>query len=248
LPATQIAPGGETALFAHRFGRAYGPDSSRLALSSSLGGPVDGLETDCTLTADGGIVLLHDPLLHRGTTMTGWAHDHTAAEISSSFTRDRLGRPSAEHPLLLGQLWPLLGDRELTVQLEVKAICDDALAIRTCRALCEALTIDVPPAAVTIEVISFWPAALTVAAAAGLASRLIVAAPHEPTALRCWATDHGISGLILEAEFWADRHLNEWREAGLSVMCGVCNDAVSPTQRPHRSPVPGTVAHGALCA
>jgi glycerophosphoryl diester phosphodiesterase len=157
VPATQIASGGETALFAHRFGRAYGPDSSRLALASALGGPVDGLETDCTLTADGRIVLLHDPLLHRGTTLTGWAQDHTAAEISTSFTRDRSGRPSPEHPLLLDQLWPLLGDRELTVQLEVKAICDDALAARTCRVLCEELLVDVPPAGVTIEVISFWP-------------------------------------------------------------------------------------------
>ena len=53
-----------------------------------------------------------------------------------------------------------------------------------------------------------------------------MAAPHEPTALRRWATDQGISGLILEAEFWADRHVAEWRQAGLSVMCGVCNDAV----------------------
>ena len=108
----------------------------------------------------------------------------------------------------------------------MKAICDDALAARTCRVLCEELLIDVPPAGVTIEVISFWPDALAVAAAAGFATRLIVAAPHEPTALRRWATDQGISGLILEAEFWADRHLDEWREAGLSVMSGVCNDAV----------------------
>jgi glycerophosphoryl diester phosphodiesterase len=226
VPASQIASAGEPAFFAHRFGRAYGPDSSRLALASALGGPVDGLETDCTLTADGRIVLLHDPLLHRGTTLTGWAHDHTAAEISASFTRDRSGRPSAEHPLLLHELWPMLGDRKLTVQLEVKAICDDALAARTCQILCDELLIDVPPATVTIEVISFWPDALAVAAAAGFATRLIVAAPHEPVALRRWATDQGVTGLILEAEFWADRHLDEWREAGLSVMSGVCNDAV----------------------
>jgi glycerophosphoryl diester phosphodiesterase len=237
MPSTSVIPDsrsaaprasapGATAFFAHRFGRTYGPDSSARALATALRGPIDGLETDCTLTGDGRIVLLHDPLLHRGTTLTGWATDRTAAEITGAQTRDGSGRPSAEHPLLLEELWPLLGDHELTVQLEVKAICDDALAARTCRALCEALRGEVPPKGITVEVISFWPDALAIAATAGWATRLIVAAPHQPAALRTWATEQGITGLILEAEFWASRHLDEWRSAGLSVMSGVCNDVV----------------------
>ena len=61
------------ALYAHRLGRAYGPDSSAKALAGALRRPVDGLETDCCLTADGELVLLHDPLLEVGTTVSGWA-------------------------------------------------------------------------------------------------------------------------------------------------------------------------------
>ena len=47
-------------IYAHRLGRGYGPDSSRAALAHTLIRPVDGLETDCCLTRDGDIVLLHD--------------------------------------------------------------------------------------------------------------------------------------------------------------------------------------------
>jgi glycerophosphoryl diester phosphodiesterase len=69
------------ALYAHRLGRAYGPDSSAAALSRALERPLDGLETDCCLTADGELVLLHNPLLEVGTTLSGWAHERTTAQI-----------------------------------------------------------------------------------------------------------------------------------------------------------------------
>ena len=61
-------------LYAHRLGRAYGPDSSALALRGSLaGGTLAGVETDVCLTADGELICLHDPLLRIGTTLDGWA-------------------------------------------------------------------------------------------------------------------------------------------------------------------------------
>jgi glycerophosphoryl diester phosphodiesterase len=66
------APNGLPPLYAHRLGRAYGPDSSGLALRRALRAPVAGLETDVCLTADGDLVLLHDPLLSIGTTLDGW--------------------------------------------------------------------------------------------------------------------------------------------------------------------------------
>src|SRR5262245_30246185 len=55
-------------LIAHRLGRAYGPDNSDTALRRSLTRSLEGLETDVCLTADGELVLLHDPLLSLGTT------------------------------------------------------------------------------------------------------------------------------------------------------------------------------------
>ena len=93
-----------TALYAHRLGAAYGPDSSRAALAGALREPLEGLETDCCLTSDGHVALLHDPLLDLCTTMSGWAYERSAAEIRGSRLRDALGAPSDERPLLLEEL------------------------------------------------------------------------------------------------------------------------------------------------
>src|SRR6266480_6965150 len=91
-------------LHAHRLGRDYGPDSSAQALAGALAAGVDGLETDVCLTSDGELVLLHDPLLSLGTTLAGWAHERTAADISGASILDRHGVPTAERPLTLSEL------------------------------------------------------------------------------------------------------------------------------------------------
>src|SRR5919198_2048140 len=91
-------------LHAHRLGRAYGPDSSATALAGALAAGVDGLETDVCLTSDGELVLLHDPLLSLGTTLDGWAHERTAAEIAGARILDRDGAPTTERPLTLDEL------------------------------------------------------------------------------------------------------------------------------------------------
>jgi glycerophosphoryl diester phosphodiesterase len=94
-------------LFAHRLGCAYGPDNSAAALARTLAQPVEGLETDCVLTADGEVVLLHDPLLETGTTASGWAHERTAAAIRRARLRNRRGQTTAERPLMLEELLEL---------------------------------------------------------------------------------------------------------------------------------------------
>jgi hypothetical protein len=107
------------ALYAHRLGRAYGPDSSLAALHRAIQ-QLDGLETDCCLTADGELVLLHDPLLELGTTVFGWAHQRSAAEIRAGWLRHSDGSPSDERPLLLDELLDV-APPGATLQLEVKA-------------------------------------------------------------------------------------------------------------------------------
>jgi glycerophosphoryl diester phosphodiesterase len=79
-------------LYAHRLGREPGPDSSRAALRATLAGPVDGLETDVCLTADGRLVLLHDPWLSNSTTLRGWAHHMVWSDLRRARLRDR-GHP-----------------------------------------------------------------------------------------------------------------------------------------------------------
>jgi glycerophosphoryl diester phosphodiesterase len=208
------------AVYAHRLGRAYGPDSSGAALARALRQPLDGLETDCCLTADGELVLLHDPLLEVGTTLSGWTHERTAAEIRAGRLRHPDGTPSDERPLLLDELLEL-APTDTTLQLEVKAHADPALARRTARALCAHLRDH--PARERTEVISFWSGACELAAAVGFRARLLLIADYRIHALASWARHVGLHGVCVE-HFLLSRSLAATLQAfGLSVTTGTVN-------------------------
>jgi glycerophosphoryl diester phosphodiesterase len=207
-------------LYAHRLGRAYGPDSSRAALTGALRGPLEGLETDCCLTADGRLMLLHDPLLDLCTTLSGWAHERSAAEIRARRLRRHDGTPSAERPLLLDELLEL-APAGLTLQLEVKAHGDPALARRTARAACERLNDH--PARDRIEILSFWTEACEVAAELGFRARLVVIAGHQIPALAAWGRRIGLHGVCVEHFLLTPALVETLRAAGLSVTTGTVN-------------------------
>jgi glycerophosphoryl diester phosphodiesterase len=215
-------------LVAHRFGRSYGPDSSRAALDKALAGPLGGVETDCVLTSDEQVALLHDPQLAISTNLDGWAQDVGAGRLANARLRDAHGRVTSERPLMLEEGLDLLAERrDLIVQLEIKSYADPELAIRTAHVTCRRAVAHGGVAPERIEVISFWPGAADVAARHGLRARVIVACAYEPDALARWATTRGIAGVILEGAYFADVPIATWREAGLSVMSGVVNDAAS---------------------
>ena len=207
---------------AHRFGRAYGPDSSPQALERALSQPVGGLETDCCLTADDQIALVHDPYLAHAATLDGWIDRTPLATFLDARLRDRDGRVTDQRPLPFEALLERVAGLDLTLQLEVKAYTDVELADRTARRVCALL-----PDAIRdmVEVISFWPSACAIAAAEGLRTRVIVACPYAPEALAAWAGEHAVSGVILEAPYWSWPVVERWRAADLSIMCGAVNDA-----------------------
>jgi glycerophosphoryl diester phosphodiesterase len=208
---------------AHRLGRAYGPDSSAAALAGALAGPLEGLETDLVLTADGELVLLHDPLLPLATTLDGWAHERTAAEIVAGRLLDQAGEPTEEWPLRLSELLAA-APAELTLQLEVKAHADEGLALRTTEAICA--QVRRAGAADRVELISFYSDACGLAAARGLSSRLIVWADYEPEVLAGWAARTGVAGVSIEHSLLSERLVGALRLAGLSVNTGTVNEAL----------------------
>lgn len=215
------------AIFAHRLGRAYGPDSSWRALRRSLQGPLDGLETDCCLTADGEIVLLHDPLLTLATTLSGWAHQRTAAQIRAGRLLDRRGEPSTQRPMLLAELLEL-APADATLQLEIKAHGDPALAARAARALCERLADH--PARSRTEILSFWSRACELAAARGFRARLVMIADYRTDALAAWARRVGLYGVCIEHFLLSAPTVDTLRRAGLSISTGTVNhrEALAP--------------------
>jgi glycerophosphoryl diester phosphodiesterase len=207
---------------AHRLGRAYGPDSSASALAGAVAAPLEGLETDLVLTADGELALLHDPLLPLATTLDGWAHERTASEIVAGRLLDRAGEPTDERPLLLGDLLDA-APPDLTLQLEVKAHADQELARRTTEAICA--RVQEAGDAGRVELISFYSDACALASECGLRSRLIVWADYEPEALAGWAARSGVAGVSIEHFLLSERLVGALRLAGLSVNTGTVNEA-----------------------
>jgi glycerophosphoryl diester phosphodiesterase len=228
----------ETPLIAHRCGRAYGPDSSRQALRAALArGPLRGVETDVCLTRDGALACLHDAYLPLGTTLAGWAHERSAADVLAGRLLDREGRASAERPVLVDEVLDLVPPG-LTVQVDVKAHADAALARRTVDALAAVLARR--PDAGRVEVLSFHTAAVEQAVSHGLAGRLVIWADYAPPALARWAADRALCGVCVEHFLLGQPLVAALRDAGLSSRPARSTTRRSPSERsrtrPTRSP------------
>jgi glycerophosphoryl diester phosphodiesterase len=209
-------------LYAHRLGRDPGPDSSRAALAATLADPVDGLETDACLTADGRLVLLHDPWLSNATNLHGWAHQTGWSKLRDSRLRDRHGAITDETPMLLEELLQHTSN-DLLVQIEVKAHGDPRLARTTAAEVCRLVGEQTDGR--RVELLSFHTSACEEAARQGLPARLIIWAEYAPRALVRWATRAGVGGVCIE-HFLLHRALVEQLHAGgLSVCTGTINDA-----------------------
>jgi glycerophosphoryl diester phosphodiesterase len=209
-------------LYAHRLGREPGPDSSRAGLAATLAGPVDGLETDVCLTAEGRLALLHDPWLEAGTTLPGWAHETDWSDLRLARLRDRDGTPTRETPMLLEELLART-PAELPLQLEVKAHGDPELATATAAAVCRLTRAQREQD--RVEVISFHSAACEEAARWGLRARLIVWADYAPDALTDWAARAGVCGVCIEHFLLHPLLVERLQADGLSVTTGTINDA-----------------------
>ena len=69
-------------VFAHRGGCATGPENTIAAFDRGIAAGADGLEMDVRLSADGIVVVHHDPTLERTTSATGEVARRTAAELA----------------------------------------------------------------------------------------------------------------------------------------------------------------------
>jgi glycerophosphoryl diester phosphodiesterase len=208
-------------VYAHRLGGQYGPESSSAALERSLSGPVDGVEADVVLSADGEIVACHDPVLEISTVdLKGWAHEHPADALLGARLPDERGEPSDQRPLSLTQLLEAVPE-DLTVQLDVKAYADPDLARRTAERCCEIiLEHDRREQA---EIVSFFSNACEAAAEHGFRTRLVLWADYAPAALSGWALERGIGGVSIEGFILATTLREALREAELTLCVGAVN-------------------------
>ena len=106
---------------AHRGGALLWPENSLLAFRNALGLGADFLETDIHLTADGEVVVMHDPTLDRTSTGRGAIKDARFAELEGVRLKAADGSVTDERvPTLAGLLDVLAGSRTARLLLEIK--------------------------------------------------------------------------------------------------------------------------------
>jgi glycerophosphoryl diester phosphodiesterase len=118
-----VAPGpvaAEPLVAAHRGGAALWPENSLLAYKSALALGVDFLETDVHLTADGEVVVVHDPTLDRTTSGAGAVADRRLADLAALRLRAADGALTDERLPTLGQLLDVLAPSRARLLLEIK--------------------------------------------------------------------------------------------------------------------------------
>lgn len=105
---------------AHRGGALLWPENSLLAFRNALALGVDFLETDVHLTADGEVVVLHDPTLERTTTGAGPLAERSLADLAPLRLRAADGTPTSEPVPTLAQLLDVLVPARARLLLEIK--------------------------------------------------------------------------------------------------------------------------------
>ena len=118
LSASAGAP--TTRVAAHRGGAALWPENSLLAFSSSLALGVDALELDLHLTADGEVVVLHDPTLERTSTGRGAVRDARLADLASVRLKTAEGAATVERVPTLAQVLDLVAQSSSELLPEIK--------------------------------------------------------------------------------------------------------------------------------
>jgi glycerophosphoryl diester phosphodiesterase len=87
---------GHPLIFAHRGGRALGPENTLIAFDLGAASGADGFELDVHLSRDGRVVVCHDATLDRTTDAAGPLADRTMAELAAVNASLRFG-PDLEH-------------------------------------------------------------------------------------------------------------------------------------------------------
>jgi len=111
-PATLIA--------AHRGGAALWPENSLLAFREALALGVDALEFDLHMTADGEVVVLHDPTLDRTSTARGPVRDLRLADLASVRLKARDGTVTDERVSTFAQVLDLAAPTSVELVPEIK--------------------------------------------------------------------------------------------------------------------------------
>jgi len=104
---------------AHRGGAGLGPENTLRCIERGIASGADGVEIDVHLTADGEVVVCHDPTVDRTTDGHGRIAEMTAAQIRALKVLDAGGDPVEEAIPTLDEVMAVIGSRA-ELLLEIK--------------------------------------------------------------------------------------------------------------------------------
>jgi len=215
---------------AHRGGAALWPENSLLAFRSALALGVDALELDLHLTADGEVVVLHDPTLDRTSTRSGHVRDLKLADLASVRLTTREGALTSERVPTFAQVLDLAAPTSAEVLPEIKVdanrqrydgIEEKVLALIRARGLLARTTIQAFQVETIRRLRELEPKARTMLLVARGAVERDRARPAEAVrrARELGATDLGMNHRLIDADV-----MSAARAAGIRVSAWTVNE------------------------
>jgi glycerophosphoryl diester phosphodiesterase len=186
---------------AHRGGAAIWPENSLLAFRSATALGVDVLELDLHVTADGQVVVIHDPTLDRTTTGTGPVGALSPLDLQGIRLRARDGTITTERIPLLSDVLDLAVPLRVELMPEIKTgpggqrytgIEEKVVALVRSRGLVERTTVQAFQAETVRRVRQLEPALRTMLV---VGSRQLEGAPATEAVRRAKAADATDLGL-----------------------------------------------------
>jgi glycerophosphoryl diester phosphodiesterase len=125
LAGAVVSPAGpDVKVAAHRGGAALWPENGLTAFRNALALGADYLELDTHLTADGEVMVIHDPTLDRTTTGRGPVSGKRLGELASTKLKARDGRVTDDGVPTLAQVLDTLRPSTAQLLLEIKVDAD----------------------------------------------------------------------------------------------------------------------------
>jgi glycerophosphoryl diester phosphodiesterase len=122
-------------IFAHRGASAHAPENTLPAFELALQQGADGVELDAQLTADGHVIVIHDPRLERTTNGHGRVKDFSLADLRAL---DAAGRYSDQYNgtkiPTLDEVFETIGKKAvINIELKNYTAPQDALVEKVCQ-------------------------------------------------------------------------------------------------------------------
>lgn len=214
--------------YAHRLGAAETdrPLNSRAGFDAYLdlrelmpGRKVEGIETDCSITADGDLALIHWALLDIETDQTGLIHEEPTSVVRAARLRAPDGQLTDEPVLLADEFFEMLRTdpraADLRVLFEIKSYASSEIAALTASRACD-LIIEFGLEG-RVEVLSYWFEACQEAAARGLKARFVTHGNPDAASVIDLLLNTGVKAIDYEHFMIAEQRLREFQAAGLDV-------------------------------